>query len=167
MNRSEGAATPRPTWDEYFLDIARLASRRATCPRRRVGAVLVRDHRVLATGYNGSIKGAPHCDDVGCLIVTRDGRESCVRTVHAELNAILQCAVNGVSSSNSTMYCTDFPCVSCAKAMVQAGVTRVVYLADYPDPNSREILDSGGIVLEKASLGEGAPSTRPIPDRCE
>lgn len=147
-----GSTHARPSWDEYFLEIARLASTRATCPRRRVGAVLVRDHRVLATGYNGSIHGAPHCDEVGCLIVRRDGRESCVRTVHAELNAIIQCAVNGVSSLNATMYCTDFPCVSCAKAMVQAGVVRVVYLAEYPDPNSREILASGGVALEKASL---------------
>lgn len=140
----------RPGWDEYFLKMARLAATRATCPRRRVGAVLVREHRVLATGYNGAVKGAPHCDDVGCLLVTRDGRQSCERTVHAELNAILQCAANGVSSRGSTMYCTDFPCVNCAKAMVQAGVVRVVYLADYPDPNSMEILQAGGIRLEKA-----------------
>ena len=147
-----GQRRERPSWDEYFLQIARLAATRATCPRRRVGAVLVRDHRVLATGYNGSVHGAPHCDEVGCLIVIRDGRESCVRTVHAELNAIIQCAVNGVSSVGSTMYCTDFPCVSCAKAMVQAGVVRVVYLADYPDPNSREILAAGGVSLEKAVL---------------
>lgn len=140
----------RPGWDEYFLKMARLAATRATCPRRRVGAVLVREHRVLATGYNGAVKGAPHCDDVGCLLVTRDGRQSCERTVHAELNAILQCAANGVSSRGSTMYCTDFPCVNCAKAMVQAGVVRVVYVTDYPDPNSMEILQAGGVQLEKA-----------------
>jgi len=134
--------------------MARLVATRATCPRRRVGAILVRDHRVLATGYNGSIAGAPHCDDVGCLIVIRNGRESCERTVHAELNAILQCALNGVASAGATMYCTDFPCVNCAKAMVQAGVRRVVYLADYPDPNSYEILSSGKVQLEKAELPE-------------
>lgn len=144
------AAYERPGWDDYFLKMARLAATRATCPRRRVGAVLVREQRVLATGYNGAIRGAPHCDEVGCLIVTRDGRQSCERTVHAELNAIIQCAINGVSSRHSTMYCTDFPCVSCAKAMVQAGVERVVYLADYPDPNSIEILRAGGVRLEKA-----------------
>src|SRR5690606_16007044 len=140
----------RPDWDEYFLQIARLAATRATCPRRRVGAVLVRDHRVLATGYNGSVHGAPHCDDAGCLIVIRDGRESCVRTVHAELNAIIQCAVNGVSSVGSTMYCTDFPCVACAKAMVQAGVVRVVYLADYPDAHPFEFLRAGRMELANA-----------------
>lgn len=144
----------RPAWDEYFLKMARLAATRATCPRRRVGAVLVREHRVLATGYNGAVRGAPHCDDVGCLIVTRDGRESCERTVHAELNAIIQCAANGVSSQGSTMYCTDFPCVNCAKAMVQAGVERVVYVTEYPDPNSIEILKDGGVKLEKAVADE-------------
>lgn len=139
----------RPEWDEYFLDMARLAATRATCPRRRVGAVLVRDQRVLATGYNGSIRGAAHCDEVGCLIVIKDGRESCERTVHAELNAILQCALNGVSSMGATMYCTDFPCVSCAKAVVQSGVRRLVYVTDYPDRNSMAILDSGGVQVEK------------------
>lgn len=153
----------RPSWDQYFLRMARLAATRATCPRRRVGAILVRENRVLATGYNGSVNGASHCDEIGCLIVTRDGRESCERTVHAELNAIIQCAKNGVMSVGATMYCTDFPCVSCAKAMVQAGVTRVVYLAEYPDPNSRGILEAGQVSLEKASIDE----TTATPDRCE
>lgn len=151
---SEVSPYVRPTWDEYFLRMAQLAATRATCPRRRVGAILVRDQRVLATGYNGSIGGAPHCDDVGCLIVVRDGRESCERTVHAELNAIIQCARNGVVAGGATMYCTDFPCVACAKAMVQAGVRRVVYLTEYPDPNSFEILQSGRITLEQAVLTE-------------
>lgn len=150
MEARQAQGHVRPDWDEYFLKMARLAATRATCPRRRVGAVLVREHRVLATGYNGAVRGAPHCDDVGCLLVTRDGRQSCERTVHAELNAIIQCAANGVSSHGSTMYCTDFPCVNCAKAMVQAGVVRVVYLTDYPDPNSIEILEAGGVRLEKA-----------------
>lgn len=140
----------RPTWDDYFIEMARLVARRATCPRRRVGAVLVREvagtPRVIATGYNGAVRGAPHCDDVGCLLV--DGH--CVRTVHAELNALLQCAVSGVSSLGSTMISTDFPCVSCAKAMVQAGVVRLVYLAPYPDPHSAEVLRQGGIRLERA-----------------
>mgnify|MGYP001202327963 CR=1 FL=1 len=142
----------RPSWDEYFLQMAKLVATRATCPRRRVGAILVRDHRVLATGYNGAVSGAPHCDDVGCLIVVRDGRESCERAVHAELNAIIQCARNGVAAVGATMYCTDFPCVVCAKAMVQAGVRRVVYLSEYPDPNSYEVLQAGRVALEQAVL---------------
>lgn len=140
----------RPTWDTYFIEMALLAASRATCPRRRVGAVLVRDNRVLATGYNGSVRGAPHCDDAGCLISRRDGRDSCVRSVHAELNAVLQCAVNGVTSRGSTLYCTDFPCSSCAKALVQAGIERVIYLSDYPDANSSAILNDGGVLLLKA-----------------
>ncbi|HHW10350.1 MAG TPA: cytidine deaminase [Firmicutes bacterium] len=145
------SANKRPHWDEYFLAMARLASKRSTCPRRRVGAVLVKEHRVLATGYNGSVRGAPHCLDVGCLLVTKEGRQSCARAVHAELNAILQCALNGVSSNGAVLYCTDFPCSDCAKALVQAGVKRVVYLADYPDKNSSLILNEAGITLEKAA----------------
>jgi dCMP deaminase len=140
----------RPSWDDYFLQMAKLAATRATCPRRRVGAVLVRDQRVLATGYNGSIRGGQHCDDVGCLLVEQNGRPSCVRTVHAELNAILQCAINGISSANSTLYCTDFPCSGCAKALVQAGVKQVVFLSEYPDANSGIILRDGGVSLFKA-----------------
>lgn len=147
----------RPTWDDYFIEMAKLAAARATCPRRRVGAVLVRDNRLIATGYNGAVRGAPHCDDVGCLLV--DGH--CVRTVHAELNALLQCALNGVSSADSTMYCTDFPCVNCAKSMVQAGVKRVIYLSDYPDSNSAAVLRDSGVELFKAvPSGEGYQLTR-------
>jgi len=141
----------RPSWDDYFIEMARLAATRATCPRRRVGAVLVRDHRVLATGYNGSVRGGAHCDDVGCLLIEQNGRQSCVRTVHAELNAIIQCAVNGVSCVGATMYCTDFPCVNCAKAMIQAGVAHAIYLADYPDPNSSALLRESGVTLMKAA----------------
>ncbi|BDG61775.1 deoxycytidylate deaminase [Caldinitratiruptor microaerophilus] len=143
----------RPTWDEYFVEMARLAATRATCPRRRVGAVLVRDARVIATGYNGAVRGAPHCDDVGCLL----DNGHCKRTVHAELNALLQCALNGVSSRGSTLYTTDFPCVDCAKALVQAGVERVIYLADYPDPNSAGVLRAGGVELYRAVPVEEPP----------
>lgn len=141
-----GGAHVRPGWDEYFIEMAKLAARRATCPRRRVGAVLARDNRVIATGYNGSVRGEPHCDDVGCLMV--DGR--CKRTLHAELNALLQCAVNGVSSAGSTIYTTDFPCIDCAKALAQAGVRAVVYLVDYPDPNSAAVLRGAGVELARA-----------------
>ncbi|HEX6972057.1 MAG TPA: cytidine/deoxycytidylate deaminase family protein [Limnochordia bacterium] len=148
-------AAARPSWDAYFMEMAALAATRSTCPRRRVGAVLVRDQRVVATGYNGAVRGAPHCDDVGCLLVQNGDRLSCVRAVHAELNALLQCALNGVQSAGSTLYCTDFPCVACAKALVQAGVKRVVYAVDYPDPNSAEVLTAGGIRLERAA--ERAP----------
>lgn len=140
----------RPGWDDYFLEMAKLTATRGTCPRRRVGAVLVRSNRVIATGYNGSVAGDDHCDDVGCLLVD----DHCRRTIHAELNALLQCAINGVSSAGTTMYCTDFPCVDCAKAMAQAQVKRVVYLADYPDANSATILRNAGVELLRAQAGE-------------
>lgn len=144
-------AERRPDWDEYFIEMARLAAKRATCPRRQVGAVLVKDQRLIATGYNGAVRGAPHCQDDGCLMV--DGH--CVRAVHAELNAILQCAVYGVSSKGAEMYCTDFPCVACAKSIVQAGITRLVYLAEYPDIHSATILKDGQVALYRAQALAG------------
>jgi dCMP deaminase len=144
--RRHGVAARRPDWLEYFITMARLAARRSSCPRRRVGAVLVRDNRVIATGYNGAVRGAPHCTEAGCLIV--DGH--CVRAVHAELNAILQCAVTGTSSVGCTLFTTSFPCVGCAKAIVQAGVSRVIYLRPYPDPNSEHVLRAGGVCLARA-----------------
>lgn len=136
----------RPSWDDYFLRMAQLVATRATCPRRQVGAVLVRDRRVIATGYNGAVRGAPHCEDVGCLMVGGH----CRRAVHAELNALLYCAASGVSSAGSTIYCTDFPCVDCAKALVQAQVRQVVYLAEYPDRNSADVLAAAGVRLFRA-----------------
>ncbi|MBX6350920.1 MAG: cytidine/deoxycytidylate deaminase family protein [Clostridia bacterium] len=156
----------RPSWDDYFIEMARLVAARSTCPRRQVGAVLVRDNRLVATGYNGSVRGAPHCDEAGCLLVRQGERESCVRTVHAELNALLQCAVTGVSSQGATLISTDFPCVHCAKAIVQAGVRRVVYLSEYPDPNSAAVFAEGGVEVLRAvpraeggyRLVRGAPS---------
>lgn len=147
----------RPSWHEYFIEMARLAATRATCPRRRVGAVLTRHNQILATGYNGAVRGAEHCDEVGCLMV--DGH--CVRTVHAEANAIIQCAVNGVVSSGSTLYCTDFPCINCAKTIVQAGVERIIYLADYPDPNSAAVLAAGGVELCRAVHAETGYQLQP------
>ena len=136
----------RPSWDEYFIAMAELAATRSSCPRRQVGAVLVHDNRLIATGYNGAVRGAPHCTDVGCLVV--DGH--CVRAVHAELNAILQCAVTGTPSVGCTLITTSFPCVACAKAAVQAGIVSVIYLSPYPDPNSAEILQAGGVHLHRA-----------------
>lgn len=140
------AERSRPDWDVYFLRMARLVATRATCPRRRVGAVLVRDRRVIATGYNGSVTGDVHCDDVGCLM--ENGH--CIRAVHAELNALLQCAASNQTSAGATLYCTDFPCIHCAKALVQAGVARVVYVSDYPDKFSGDVLSRAGIEVFRA-----------------
>lgn len=136
----------RPSWEDYYIELSRLVAHRSTCPRRRVGAVLVKDQRLVASGYNGAVRGAAHCDQVGCLMED----DHCVRAVHAELNAIIQCALEGVSSRGATVYTTDFPCVTCAKAMIQAGVERVVYLAPYPDHHSAHILAEAGIRLWRA-----------------
>lgn len=122
----------RPAWDRYFMDMAHLAATRATCDRKHVGAVVVRDKRVVATGYNGSPPGLPHCDEVGHDIVTQaDGTENCVRTVHAEANAILQAAQYGVPLAGTTLYTNTYPCWNCAKAILGAGVAAVVVDQDY------------------------------------
>ncbi len=148
---------PRPGWDRYFMDMAALAASRGTCLRRRVGAVLARDERVVATGYNGSPRGQPHCADVGCLMVGGH----CRRAVHAELNALLQCALHGVGAAGATLYTTCFPCLDCAKALVQAGVARVVYREPYADPlladsETLGVLAAAGVAVARVST-EGEP----------
>ncbi len=108
----------RPGWDEYFMEIARTVATRATCPRAAVGCVLVREHRILTTGYNGAPRGVAHCTDVGCTVVN----EHCVRATHAEANAVVQGALHGVSLQGATAYCTHQPCVNCSKLLISAGV---------------------------------------------
>jgi dCMP deaminase len=108
-------------WDRYFLDIANTVSTRATCPRLSVGALIVRDRTILSTGYNGSISGSPHCKDAGCLIVDNH----CIRTVHAETNAILRAARHGVDIAGSTCYTTFSPCINCLKHLFNAGITDI------------------------------------------
>jgi dCMP deaminase len=133
---------PRPSWDAYFMQIAHLVATRATCPRRSVGAVLVRDKRILATGYNGAPSGLPHCPDLGpthewptgCL---RAGH--CIRALHAEQNALLQAAKIGVACDGATIYVTCQPCNACAKMVINAGIKRVIYEGEYPDEFSKEI----------------------------
>lgn len=117
----------RESWDHYFMQLATVVSQRSTCERATVGALLVVAHRIIATGYNGSISGDPHCDDAGHLM--RDGH--CIRTLHAEMNAILQCAENGVSTRGAAVYVTYYPCLNCTKALIQAGVTRVYFAHNY------------------------------------
>ncbi len=119
----------RPSWDEYFLRIADEVATRATCDRKHVGAVFVRDRIILATGYNGSVRGTPHCDDVGHML--EDGH--CVRTVHAEQNAIAQAARNGARLDGATCYTTASPCFMCFKLIVNAGIRRVVFAELYRD----------------------------------
>ncbi len=140
----------RPSWDEYFLKMAMLVSERATCPRMHVGAVLVRDKRILATGYNGSLPGQPHCYDVGCMI--EDGH--CIRTIHAEMNAIIQCAIHGVSTEGATAYVTNMPCTNCTKALIGAGIKEVVVFSDYHGTKAEEFFEASGVKLRKLKMPE-------------
>ena len=134
----------RPSWDDYFIKIAFDVAERSTCDRAHVGAVVVRDRRILTTGYNGAPAGLAHCDEVGHLLI--DGH--CVRTLHAEQNAIIQAALHGVNTAESTVYVTHQPCLTCAKMIINAGIRRAVYAGNYPDENSRRFLTEAGIALE-------------------
>jgi len=140
----------RPSWDEYFMSIALQVARRSTCDRANVGAIIVKDRRILTTGYNGSPAGLPHCDDVGHLMV--EGH--CVRTLHAEQNAIIQAAYHGVSVQESTLYVTHQPCVICAKMIINAGIRRVVFAGTYPDTLARQFLAEAGVGLQHFALSE-------------
>ncbi len=138
----------RPDWDEYFLKLAMLASERATCPRMHCGCVLVRDKNVIATGYNGSIPGDDHCEDVGCLLVDNH----CVRTVHAEMNALVQAARRGHAVEGAIAYVTNMPCTTCAKAFVTAGIRRVVVFSDYHDTLATQFFAKAGIKIDKHNV---------------
>jgi dCMP deaminase len=138
----------RPSWDQYFLKLAMLASERSTCPRMHCGCVLVRDRFVLATGYNGSLPGHPHCDDVGCLVVDNH----CVRTNHAEINALVQASIHGVSVKGATAYITNMSCTTCAKALIAAGVDRVVVFSDFHDTLATQFFAQSGIAVIKVDM---------------
>jgi dCMP deaminase len=132
----------RPSWDAYFMQIAHLVSTRATCARRSVGAVLVLDRRILATGYNGAPQGLPHCPEQGPNHDWPDGcmrAGHCIRSLHAEQNVLLQAAKIGIPCEGATLYVTCQPCNACAKMLVNAGIVRVIYEGDYPDEFSIEI----------------------------
>jgi dCMP deaminase len=139
----------RPSWDEYFMDIVTLVSRRSTCLRRSVGAILVKDKRILATGYNGAPSGLRHCLEVGCLreqLNIRSGeRHELCRGLHAEQNAIIQSALHGVSLKGATLYCTNHPCIICAKMIINAGIVRVLYRDGYRDSMAENMLKEAEI----------------------
>jgi dCMP deaminase len=143
----------RPSWDRYFMDIARMVGTRSTCIRRNVGAIAVNGRRILATGYNGTPKGLSHCSEVGCIreklgILSGQRHELC-RGLHAEQNCIIQAAVHGVQLEGSTIYCTFQPCVVCAKMLINAGITEIVYEGGYPDDMSVAMLEEAGISLKR------------------
>ncbi|HHX43881.1 MAG TPA: cytidine deaminase [Chloroflexi bacterium] len=142
----------RPTWDEYFVEIARQVATRSTCLRRHVGAIIVHDKRILCTGYNGPPRGLRHCDETGCLReqlgIPSGQRQEICRGLHAEQNAIIQAALHGVSVEGGTVYVTHQPCITCAKMIINSGIVRVVCATSYPDELSRGMLDEAGIALE-------------------
>jgi len=140
----------RPTWDTYFLKLAMLVSERATCPRMHCGCVLVKDKRILSTGYNGSIPGDVHCEDDGCMIVDNH----CVRTIHAEMNAILQCSIHGVSTQGATAYITNMPCTNCAKALIAAGIKEIVIFSDYHDTKAEEFFEIAKVNVIRLEMPE-------------
>ena len=136
----------RISWDEYFMAQSHLLSLRSTCSRLSVGATIVKDKRIVSGGYNGSLKGDEHCIDVGCKVV--EGH--CVRTIHAEINAILQCSRFGVGTEGATIYVTHFPCLNCTKSIIQAGIKEICYANDYRNNEyARELLEKSGIIVRK------------------
>ena len=142
----------RPSLDEYFLEIAFVVSKRATCLRKNVGAVIVRDKRILSTGYNGAPSGLKHCLEIGCIreqekIPSGTRHEKC-RAVHAEQNAIIQAAIHGVSIAGATLYCTHQPCILCAKMLINSDIKRVVYAISYPDSDSLNFFRDAGVKTE-------------------
>lgn len=146
-------ADTRPSWDEYFMDITRRVATRSTCLRRAVGAILVHDKRIIASGYNGGPSGLAHCLDIGCLreklgIPSGQQHELC-RGIHAEQNAIIQAARYGVSIEGSVLYCTTQPCTQCTKMLINAGITEIVYAEGYPDDLARELLEESGIIVRR------------------
>ena len=146
-------ADTRPSWDEYFMDITRRVATRSTCQRRAVGAILVHDKRIIASGYNGGPSGLAHCLDIGCLreklgIPSGQQHELC-RGIHAEQNAIIQAARYGVSIEGSVLYCTTQPCTQCTKMLINAGITEIVYAEGYPDNLARELLEESGIIVRR------------------
>ncbi len=146
-------ADTRPSWDEYFMDITRRVATRSTCLRRAVGAILVHDKRIIASGYNGGPTGLAHCLDIGCLrerlgIPSGQQHELC-RGIHAEQNAIIQAARYGVSIEGAVLYCTTQPCTQCTKMLINAGIVEIVYAEGYPDDLARELLDESGIIVRR------------------
>ena len=147
------AESVRPEWDDYFLDIVGLIAKRATCLRRSVGAALVRDRRILSTGYNGAPSGLRHCLEIGCLrerlrIPSGERHELC-RGLHAEQNAIIQAALHGVSVKGATLYCTNHPCMICAKMIINAGIVRIVVGGEYRDNLAEEMLAEANIKVSR------------------
>jgi len=149
----------RIPWDQYFMLQALVISTRSTCNRLAVGATVVRDKRIIAAGYNGSVSGDDHCLDEGCYMV--DGH--CVRTIHAEMNAILQCAKFGEATDGAEIYVTDFPCLQCTKMLLQAGIRKITYMRSYHnDPYAQKLIDLKHVVLNQVTVDPALLATLPF-----
>ncbi len=150
---SEENKNKRPSWDEYFMKMTSLVAERSTCLRHHVGAIIVKEKRVLTTGYNGAAKGVKDCFELGCLRdelgIESGTRHEICRAIHAEQNTIIQAGVHGINISNSTMYCTHTPCMICAKMIVNAGIKEVISYHDYADEEARKFLKEAGVKLRK------------------
>lgn len=149
--------TTRLSWDEYFMTITRQVAERSTCTRAKVGAVIVRDRSILATGYNGSPAGMPHCTEAGCLIYesrtpTGDIEQNCFRTIHAEINAIAQAAKNGVSIRDASIYITHTPCIHCLKVLVNTGIRAIFYEKPYKLNTVADIIAHTGVELQQVEM---------------
>lgn len=152
----------RPSWDEYFIKITKIVAERSTCLRRQVGAIIVKDNRIITTGYNGAPQNMAHCEALGgCMreklgIPSGERHEIC-RATHAEQNAIIQAAVMGVSIDGGTCYVTDSPCSLCAKMLINAGIVRIVFIGRYPDDLALDFFKEAGVILEQFAPGDGSP----------
>jgi len=147
------AESNRPSWENYFMGITALVAKRSTCLRRSVGAIIVKDKRILTTGYNGAPSGIRHCLEVGCLreqlnVASGERHELC-RGIHAEQNAIIQAAFHGVSIKDSTLFCTNLPCSICAKMIINAGIKKIYYQSGYADAISEDMLQEASVELIK------------------
>ena len=149
---------PRPNWDEYFMKAAALVAERSTCLRHHIGAIIVKDKRIITTGYNGAAKGMKDCIELGCLRdelgIPSGTRHEICRAIHAEQNAIIQGTFHGISIKGGSLYCTHTPCMICAKMIVNAGIKEVINYQDYPDKDARTFLEEGGINLKKINKPE-------------
>ncbi|ADI03033.1 MAG TPA: cytidine deaminase [Syntrophothermus lipocalidus] len=143
----------RPSWDDYFLELTQVVAKRSTCLRRHVGALLVKDERIIATGYNGAPQGLRHCLEAGCLReekgIPSGVRYELCRGVHAEQNAIINAARYGVSTLDSVLYCTDQPCILCARMLINAGIKKVIHQGDFRDEVALQFLEEAGIEVVK------------------
>ncbi len=167
MTAEESAARPdlsRPSWDEYFMAITALVAKRSTCLRRKVGAIVVKDRRILATGYNGAPSGLRHCLEVGCLRerlkVPSGQRHELCRALHAEQNVLIQAAYHGIAVAGSILYCTNLPCIICTKMLINAGIKAIYYQEGYADELSRAMLSEAGIECRHMASSQ-APGPRP------